>query len=266
VGEVKYPDMDPEAVASLRRALGRVDGLQARLVAAARPGPVGSSLAAVDDALPQARFVSIHAIQGVSAALDHLLAWRLLMHGPLVPLHAPMTLLRGTLEGAVRCRWLVDGDLDTVTRVARGYSAKRDDYLQRRRFEESRERLDDEKGRPARMASTGKSASERLVELEGWRLDAKIPVVAFTDTTALMKAYRLERWFRLASAAAHGKEWVLAAADNERRLDTSAPGVAHGIFSARDDVLLALTVVAVDAVERAVVDFEAYISMPRSGQ
>jgi hypothetical protein len=32
------------------------------------------------------------------------------------------------------------------------------------------------------------------------------------DDTAVMIAYGLERWFRLSSAGAHGKEWDLVAA------------------------------------------------------
>lgn len=255
--------MDPAIAAELRQRLAGVDVLWARYHAAARRPIEAGTLAGDDDAHPHARFVAIHATQALSSALDHLNAWRLLVDGNRLPIQAHMTLLRGALEGSVRCRWLVDATTDSLTRVARGYAAKRDDYIQRRRFEESREGLDDDEERQVRAASTGKGAAERLVDLEAWRSKAEIPVVPFEDTTSLMKTYGLERWFRLASAAAHGKEWALGAAKLEPSPDAAPPpGVSHGMVSLSDDVVLALTRVTIDAVERAVVDLEAYTSQP----
>jgi hypothetical protein len=210
-----------------------------------------------------ARFVRIHAAQALASALDHLTAWRLLVDARGIPILAHMTLLRGALEGSVRCRWLIDATIDSTTRVARGYAAKRDDYVEHGKFEESREGLDDGEERPARVASTGKTAAERLIDLEAWRSEAEIPVVRFQDTTALMKTYGLERWFRLASAAAHGKEWALGAATLEPSSDAAPPpGVGHETASANDAVVLGLTVVTIGAAARAIRDLEAYTSPP----
>lgn len=138
-----------------------------------------------------------------------------------------MTLLRGALEGAVRCRWMVADDIASLERVARGYAAKRTDFDERRKFEQSREheRADDQD-----ESHSGKSGAERKVELEAARAAAAVPFARYVDTTQLMKEYRLERWYRLASAAAHGMEWVLAAAQLEP-YDGPPPatGVTHGI-------------------------------------
>jgi hypothetical protein len=77
------------------------------------------------------------------------------------------------------------------------------------------------------------------------------------------KTYELERWYRLASAAAHGREWALGAAKLEPHVGAETPpGVIHGTVSASDDVVLGLTIAAIAAVTRAVVDFERYTSAP----
>jgi hypothetical protein len=256
-------NMDPEIAAEIQYWLGAIGELWDRYHVAARHPIETGTLAAADEALPHARFVSIQAAQALVSALDHLSAWGFLVDARRIPIQAHMTLMRGALEGSVRCRWLVDPTIDSTIRVARGYAAKRDDHLQRRRFEESSERIDDEDDRPNRKEMTGMSADERLEELEGWRSEAAIPVVRFDGATALMKAYGLERWFRLASAAAHGKEWVLAAAQLVASPEAiGRAGVSHGIVSADDEVVLGLTLVSIQATVAAVDDFERYASGP----
>jgi hypothetical protein len=259
--------MDPAVVAELRRMLEGVHELGRRLEAAHRAPVAPGSLAAADDALPDARFVTIFAAQALGAGIDHLNAWRLLANGPEVPILAHLTLLRGALEGATRCRWQVDATVDSGTRVGRGFAARRDDQDERRKFETSPEGST-RSPQPAR----GLSAVQRLAALDDpdavkAREAAGIRTVGFTDTTSLMVAYGHERWFRLASGLAHGKEWALAAtALKDSAEPPLAPKVGHGIISASEPVAIALTGVTVNAVRTALAELEAYRSAPPSGR
>jgi hypothetical protein len=258
-------NMDPAVAAELRRRLASVDDLWRRCEVAAHRPIEPRTRASADDALPDGRFVSLFASQALLSALDHLIAWRRLVEGGHIPIQAHMTLLRGALEGAVRCRWHVDGKVRAGTRVGRGFAARRDDQDERRKFEASREG-----GARLPQQTSGQSAVQRLDHLDDpeavkVREAAEIQTVGFADSTSLMIKYRLERWYRLASAAAHGKEWVLAIAQLEPQTAASPrPGVSVGRISARDDVVLALTTVTIRAVGQAVGDLEAYTS-PRLG-
>jgi hypothetical protein len=266
VNEADGEHMAPAIAAALRSQLAILDGLWARYEAAAHRAAAPGSMVEADEALPHARFVRIHAAQSLASAIDHLTAWRLLVEGRLVPIQAQTTLMRAAIEGSVRCRWLVDATIDSKTRVARGYATRRDDQIQRRRFEESREGLADDEERVRPVEATARTAAERLAELEAWRSAANIPMVGFTDTTALVRAYGLERWFRLASGAAHGKEWALNASTIQPSPDAAdRPGVGHGRVSLNDDVTLALTTTSLRAVAAAVATFEAYTAATATG-
>jgi hypothetical protein len=258
-------DMNATIASELRQGLAYLDELWGRYEAAARRPIETGTLAEADDALPHARFVAMYATQALAYALDHLSAWQMLVDAGRIPIEAHVTLLRAALQGSVRCRWLVDATIDSRTRVARGYATRRDDQIERDKYEGSSE------GGPRPAPASGKTAAERLVELEDARkatLDpvdptVGIPIVGFTDDTSLMKTYGLERWFRLASAAAHGKEWVFGAASLAPSPDASTrPGVSHGAISANDDVVLGLTSAAIAAVAQAIAALEAYTSEP----
>jgi hypothetical protein len=104
-------------------------------------------------------------------------------------------------------------------------------------------------------------AAAKASDASAWRSEAAIPIVRFEDTPTLMTTYGLERWLRLASAAAHGKEWVLAAAQVVASPNAIGPdGVSHGIVSADDEVVLGLTLVSIQATAAAVDDFGRYVS------
>jgi hypothetical protein len=254
--------MGPAVAAELHRILGGLAGLSRRLESTIRQRSAAGTDAAADMALSNARFVGIHASQAMVNALDHLGAWKLIVDGNVHPIQAQMTLLRGALEGAVRCRWLVDANLAPATRVGRGWAAKRDDFVERRRFEEAEEGKAD---RPTQRG--GMSAADRLRELDAARVDAEIPNVGYAHSTLLMRMYGYERWFRLASGFAHGKEWVLAATSITRSQDPSAPtGVSRGMVSASDEVVLALTRVTLQAVAQALGELEVYGGLSREGK
>lgn len=83
------------------------------------------------------------------------------------------------------------------------------------------------------------------------------------DTTSLMIAYGHERWFRIASALAHGKEWGMAAMLLDRPAEPPLrEKVGHGSFSASEPVALALTIEAMKAARAAVADLESYVTDP----
>jgi hypothetical protein len=258
--------MDPAAVAELRRLLRDVAELRRRLETALRTPAALGSHAAADDTLPDARFVTIYAGQALTVAIDHLNAWRLLANGLEIPILAHLSLLRGALEGAVRCRWHVDATVGSGTRVGRAFAARRDDQEERRKFERS-----PEGGARSPQPTEGKSAVQRLAELSDpeaikARDAAGILAVGFTDTTPLMIAYGLERWFRLTSGLTHGKEWAVTATV----LDVSAeppltPDVGYATISVSEPVAVALTGIAVRAVRIALAELAAYRSGPPSG-
>jgi hypothetical protein len=261
-------EFDADATAEIVRLLADVDDFWRRREAVLwRPSAPGS-VAVADAALPDARFVSIYAGQALGSAVDHLHAWRLLVRGGEIPYLAHVTLLRGALEGAVRCRWLVDARVECGVRVGRGYAARRDDQEERRKWETSVAAIG---GSTSSHSPAALSAAERLARLDDpeavrKRQEAGVRSVGFTNTTALMKIYRLEPWYRLASGGAHAKEWALGAADLRQAPDRpSTPAVRHGIVSASATVALELTRVAVQAVRSATEELEAYLSKAVAG-
>jgi hypothetical protein len=255
VNDSEVPAMNPAVATRIREELARLDKLWPRLEAARRAPPAPGSNAAKDNGLPEARFVNLHAGQALWSAIDHLNTWRLLLEGakvPTVPILAHVTLLRGAIEGAMMCRWLLEPGKPPMTRVARGYAAQLDEYCERARYEASKE-----SGGPPHFR--GVSAPERIAELVEKQTDAGIRSVGLADPTSLAMKYGQERWFRLASAAVHGKKWALLATDfDPASIEQVAPGVVGSLVSASDDVALDLTLVAVRLVEAAMVDFEAY--------
>lgn len=254
-------EFDADTTAEIVQLLAGVDELWRRREAALRRRPARDSLAGADAGLPDARFVSIFAEQALGSAVDHLHAWRLLTRGGEIPFWAHLTLLRGALEGAVRCRWLVDSRVDSGVRVGRGYAARRDDQVERKKWSIAVAAIT---GPIPHAAPGALSAAERLARLDDpvairKREEAGVRSVGFTDTTRLMKDYGLEPWYRLASGGAHGKEWALVATGLQQAPDRpSTAAVRHGVVAASAPVALALTTVAVGAVRTALKDVEAY--------
>lgn len=248
----EYEPIDPAALAAIRASLDRYQGLVDRVRAThgrIEPG----SLAAEDDELAEARFVRLHASQAAFNALDHLVAWKLLISGELIPVQAQFTLLRGVFEGSVRARWLVDAGVPSGIRVARGWAAKRDDFTERRKFENVPKPPGYQPGE-----RSGLSAADRLAELDERQREACIWPEPYADTTALMRKYDLEGLYRLTSGFAHGKEWVMAAHEMRPGEDQPEADEVSGTVQASSDLLLGLTRQSVVAIDEAVGDIERY--------
>src|SRR5439155_24421457 len=115
--------MDADSASELHRAVARVDEIHARAYRRFN-APEPGSRAAADATIPHARWVITYAGLAVGSAADHILAWKLVADGGLIPIYAPMTLLRGALEAAVTARWLVDLRPTAEERVGRGIAAQ----------------------------------------------------------------------------------------------------------------------------------------------
>jgi hypothetical protein len=198
---------------------------------------------------------------GLNVSVDHLFAWGLIIRGGLLPIYSEMTLLRGALEGALISRWLLDPRATPMTRVAQGVAAQRDDYDERRKFEESIKA-------PPRPAGAGKSGADRLADLTKVRDRDGIPVVPFRRATYLAAGYGVPGYsdiswlYRLVSAFAHAKEWALTATTLGLSTDAHTPGVKYGGVTASESIVLSATGIVIDHVETAVAEYQAYLGLP----
>jgi hypothetical protein len=264
--------MSPEHSALLRQALDQVPALHARHQALHGEAP-GSPHSQDLRVSKHARFVRTGAIRVLGTAGDHLVAFRRLSErGPILPF-APMTLLRAAVEAADLARWLVDPELDAMTRIGRGVAVQLEDYEQRRRWEGAFGIPEPPPG------ARGKSAAARKADLLAARgpdvPDAeRVPVVPLEKATALALIYGPARnrgpvadalpagdrsWlYRLLSAFAHGKEWAFLATDT-RAAQPIGEGVHRGVVMISDPVFVACTVATIDQVARAMTAVERYV-------
>lgn len=79
-----------------------------RLGLLAREAVAPGSNASKDASVPLGHHVRILAIDHLSTGLEHLVMWRRLLMSGVQPNAVHMTLIRGAMEGAVNCRWLID--------------------------------------------------------------------------------------------------------------------------------------------------------------
>jgi hypothetical protein len=258
---------DPALLGIIRRELASIDVLQSRRIAALQGPLVDRSPAARDALLPDARFVTIYAGQATQIAIDHLLAWRLIAHSPLIPTAAHLTLLRAAIENADRSRWLLDTKLRSGKRVGRAIAARRADQEERAKFEAA-------KGPGPRppVPRAGFTAVQRLAQLDSpdairRRSEAGIEHVGDADIMSVIQAFGHERWYRIASGRAHGREWSMIATtlDAASKIEVSE-GIRAGQFSAGEAVTTELTRVAVRTTEAAVAALERYFTVPVGGR
>jgi hypothetical protein len=255
-------ERDPLSLERIRGRLEKVPELRARVKHALYARPAPRSCAERDLALPDGRYVGIYATHALTAALDDLNTWRILAHGPELPIRSHLLLLRAALEGSLLCRWLVEAKERPARRVSRGLAARRDDQEERGRFEAS---FPDRGAAIARLLGPrGRTALERLAELDEEdrakaRTAARIPPSGFADTTSLMAKHGIEPAFRLLSGLAHSKEWSLIV--TEMTIDPDAdqtPGVGQGRIAISLPWAEIFTNLALDSVAWAVVDMERY--------
>jgi hypothetical protein len=170
-----------------------------------------------------------------------------------------MTLLRGSLEGSVLCRWLLDPAISGEERLRRGAGAQLDDYRERGKFE----RL-----RPDPVAEGGMSAKQRIDELEHELKRRGLKAVQLLGPTELCARYALgstelgdgEFVYRLLSAFAHAKQWAIMPASDyaEHGPMGDLPGVELLAVRASHQVAGALTSIAMDTLRAAMDELFGY--------
>jgi len=162
-----------------------------------------------------------HAMRALSTALDHLISWeRLLLRARVQPETAHLSLLRSVLENAMTAFWLLEGG--PHTRLSRGAQVAADDLRERHKFE--REFAGPS---PAPSSTNGKSAEERLVDLttraaaagltqlkrQQQMIPPPLPLIEMFQrypVTGRGTVGRGDAWlYRMLSAAAHGKQWLM---------------------------------------------------------
>ena len=124
----------PQDIRELVSALEAVPALEERLALAARPQ--AQSRADVDGRTALGRIPFDLSLTALSIGFDHLAAWHALVtKARTLPAFGSLSLLRGTLEGAVLARWLM-APSSTAGRLTRGFGAQWEDYDQRRKSEQ----------------------------------------------------------------------------------------------------------------------------------
>ena len=126
---------DGTALSHITRELAPLDEFRNRLNALHKPLPGSRGAKSARRSLGHLH--TVFAGHSLSSAIDHLFAWRLILRAGELPIGSHLTLLRGALEGAATCRWLIDSDIDYHERIRRGSVLQLEDWRQRKRFEES---------------------------------------------------------------------------------------------------------------------------------
>jgi hypothetical protein len=252
---------DAKTTAELVKWLTRTTELEDRLRTVIGTPTRTSSPAAEDESHPLGHHAAIMAHQAMSSSVEHLAMWRhLLFDAGVQPYGAHMTLLRGSVEGAVTCRWLVDGSATAAERTRRGVALLREDYINRRDF-------DRDMGIRA-VPSPSKTAAVRLKELERECRVAKLKPGATMGVTSRCRAYAVPNGsagvavYRLLSAFAHSKQWAALG----MKLDdvSSAPAIKGGkvmFVTGNDSLAVSMTTFAVIAAMAGIEDLERHAGM-----
>jgi hypothetical protein len=260
---------DPKITARLLRSLAAVPELFARINALQLAGLSPQSEAAKDAELPPGddkvgQHVAFLATQHLSNGIQHLLAWHELFKAETQPIAAHLTLVRGAVEGAVLCRWLVDPGNDSAERLRRGAALQLEDYRHRLCFEE-------DWGISADAFPHGKAGAARREDLrrvcdKAGIVPPKVP--GWMDLAGMYADFRTpdigRGWYRLLSGYTHGMEWPLLFVTN---VDVEgAPEVPGGLLkniSANDNMAAAATEHAVRITRTALDELADYEGRPR---
>lgn len=222
------------------------------------------------------RRIGRHALElgatGISAAVEHLDAWRILYEvAHVLPSFAHITLIRTAVEGSVKARWLLDTAITSDERLARGVSAQRADYEERRKFEEAA-------GMVAPRTGSFKPAKERISELEKAARSVGIPVRKPPDRIRLFDQYVFPAvesqtprkvggvLYRLISGPAHAMQWSLmtGSVDVEFVEEASDHLTRLGRITGNEQTALTATLVGVLITLDALKDLESYTRSPAS--
>jgi hypothetical protein len=252
-------NVDAKTAALIRRLLAEVPGLWAREQAVVRANShaVGSS-AEVDNRQSLGRFAWELAGQALGVAGDHLETWRRLIEDARAqPGWAHVTILRGAMETACLCRYLVDPKVSSPERLRRGVAAQLADWDERRKFEETTGV--DKKPRTGKA----RSAAQRIEKLSDDRDASCVGVIRHPSLTDLCRDFAVSSLgglaaYRLASGFAHGKQWTLLVSDASapEGVDPDQPGPRR--VAASDNVTAVITACAVRTFATAVSEFEIY--------
>lgn len=250
---------DPRITARLAEILGEAPPLFDRLGDAARAGVSPESRAAKDASFPLGHHARIMAIDHLSTGIEHLVVWHRLLTSGVQPYAAHMTLIRGAMEGAVTCRWLIDPRADSADRVRRGVALLLEDYGNRRDFERDFDIPADAIMPPA------KSAFDRYAELQTKRDAARIGRVNVPKMTARFGGYTGLRpgmgrgVYRLLSAYAHGKQWKgLTLKFDVVEDGPEVAGARLVKVTANDDMSVMLTSLGMRTATVALAELETY--------
>lgn len=258
-------------------AVAEVPAMFAGLNAVMKAGPAPKSQARKEAARPLGQYVSILAGQHLSAGIDQLHTWHRLLTPVLTPMGrlevfepiaAHLTLIRGAIEGAVMCRWLVDPRVEAATHIQRGLALMIEDYRNQRAWEYDRGIA------PDAFVAPGRTGAQRHQDFVTARRDAKIEDVEvpnFVDLcglyAGLQSACHGRAWYRLLSANAHGYQWgSMAVVLEEVEGAPEIPGGRLRMTSANDEVAVTATGLAVRAAKIALGEYAAYEGRSGSGQ
>lgn len=250
---------DPRITARLAQILAQAPIMLDRLGATARAGTSPRSPAAEDAISQLGHNTRIMAIDHLSTGIEHLVVWHRLLAAGVQPYATHMTLIRGALEGAVTCRWLLDPPRDSAERVRRGVAVLLEDYGNRRGFER------DFGIDPEAIKPPAKSGAERYKELQAERDAAKIGPIKVPSMTYRFGGYvglqpgPGRAIYRLLSAYAHGKQWKgLTAKFQVVEEGAEVRGGRLVKVTANDDMSVMLTALGMKTARIALDELQAY--------
>ena len=246
-------------ILKMRQALEAVDGYVLRvdsLKGAARGSPAAQSA--------KRTFGNLHSTFAVSAlanGLDHLRAWSLILNGPDLPVSGFWALIRGGMEGAATCRWLVDPNVHYTERIRRGAVMQLDDWRERERFERSIG-IGIDKVFPE---GAGRSGAYRLAtHVDRMRRAGLIAPdqdprrVTAESITNLMRAYGSEPLWRMASGFAHSSPWTGMLQELNAVTGMTVEGSRQVLLSANVDYAYVGTLSALKTAREALEEVEAH--------
>ena len=123
-GQPVQTPIGTKAHATLLHDLSAIDDLWRRFDVAILTPPDAGSSAAVDLTDKLRAYAHDQAATGIRAALDHLRAWRNLLHAGEMPTYAHLSIMRTAHEEAFVALWLADPTIDS-TRAAAGALLRR---------------------------------------------------------------------------------------------------------------------------------------------